>query len=489
MHTAFFMPLKSIFFIFSLLYVDIATAAQKASDFPDRIVLSPSKDPSTSVTVTWRTQIKVATSIAQIAPLTDAARFDLAATSYKAKSSLYNPAKSSDQTGTFSYPVNASSELVRYHTVVFNHLSPDTQYVYRVRGALGHWSQWTRFKTAHSDQKSTEFLYFGDAQHGMASHWPVVLKRGVQASPEANFALFAGDMVDNGASEQEWSEWFSAAPEIYASVPVVPVIGNHEYDTRVYSSRPLTTSWQLSQLYQHQFNLPIEPELPAALAETAFTLSYPHVDVFVFNSEARHHPVRYREQVTWLKNALSNSKARWKIVALHHPLFSSCGMPLNTPGQDEPLVRNALLPLLKTYQVDLVLQAHDHNYSRGSIGVGHDVDLYAKTGLEKKVQTVFVTASSSAKAYPHKTTGWQQYQKYAVTLDRIGENTPTFQIIKVNSNQLSYQSISQTGRIYDEFALVKQADRNNNLLKVSANLPSTRRFSNSEAYRPHYDLY
>ena len=72
-------------------------------------------------------------------------------------------------------------------------------------------------------------------------------------------------------------------------------------------------------------------------------------------------------QTKWLRQSLSESKAKWKIIAFHHPIFSNCGMPLNSPGQDEPAVRSALLPLITEFNVDLVLQGHDHAYSRGSI--------------------------------------------------------------------------------------------------------------------------
>ena len=64
------------------------------------------------------------------------------------------------------------------------------------------------------------------------------------------------------------------------------------------------------------------------------------------------------EQRQWLESALPASKATWKIVALHRPLYSS-----GLHGGNRPL-RAAIEPLLSKYKVPLVLAGHDHDYER-----------------------------------------------------------------------------------------------------------------------------
>ena len=54
---------------------------QDASVWPDRIIQNFSEDPSSSITVTWRTDSSVQSTIAQMAPATADARFDVAAES------------------------------------------------------------------------------------------------------------------------------------------------------------------------------------------------------------------------------------------------------------------------------------------------------------------------------------------------------------------------------------------------------------------------
>jgi hypothetical protein len=88
-----------------------------------------------------------------------------------------------------------------------------------------------------------------------------------------------------------------------------------------------------------------------------YQVSRGNVDFFVLNTTFF---VRSPEQIQWLKTALANSKAKWKIVIGHHPLYSS-GRNGNTEG-----LRNVLEPLLIQYGVKFYLAGHDHDYERFS---------------------------------------------------------------------------------------------------------------------------
>lgn len=64
-------------------------------------------------------------------------------------------------------------------------------------------------------------------------------------------------------------------------------------------------------------------------------------------------------QLRWLDEALSKSKAQWKIAYLHHPLYSSA----ITHGSDTKL-RALIEPLFVKYGVAAALSGHDHTYER-----------------------------------------------------------------------------------------------------------------------------
>lgn len=457
-----------------------------ASSWPDRIIVTPTETPATSFSVTWRTNNKINTSRTQIVKASSDARYDINAITLKASTQGVSLSHGENGVGKFNYPANTLLPSVNYHRITFKDLQPDTLYNYRVSGALDQWSSWQQIKTASQEAKSdVEFLYFGDAQNGLHSHWPLVLRRAWQHAPNAEFAIYAGDLVNEGANDHQWSNWLNAGSFIHHMVPAVLVAGNHEYDWQVNNEKQ--KSWALSTLWQDQFTLPSAPTLPDELQETVYVTHYPDLDVFVLNSEALGNVKLLEAQARWLDQKLKFSSARWRIVTMHHPIFSSCGMPINSPGQDEPEIRAAFLPVFLKYNIDLVLQGHDHTYSRGSIGTTDDIAKVASQTTSKKVKSVFVTSISGPKTYPQKLTRWQEYHEYGVKLERIGENTPTYQVIKKTDNTLKFQSFMTNGKLYDGFVLVK--DQNGqNTLKVDKGLPLQRTFLNTGPYKSHLDL-
>jgi hypothetical protein len=95
-----------------------------------------------------------------------------------------------------------------------------------------------------------------------------------------------------------------------------------------------------------------------------------------------------REQVEWLEAKLKDSKSDWKIVYLHHPIYSSG----RRHGSDAAL-RKLLEPLFLKYNVSVVFSAHDNFYERtkpqndtvyfvvGSGGQFRQNDIDRSTGL------------------------------------------------------------------------------------------------------------
>lgn len=66
-----------------------------------------------------------------------------------------------------------------------------------------------------------------------------------------------------------------------------------------------------------------------------------------------------REQLAWLDGALAASRAPWKVVYGHHPVYTNGSH--GGAGGVLPAIRDALLPLLKKHRVDIYLAGHDHD--------------------------------------------------------------------------------------------------------------------------------
>jgi 3',5'-cyclic AMP phosphodiesterase CpdA len=90
-----------------------------------------------------------------------------------------------------------------------------------------------------------------------------------------------------------------------------------------------------------------------------YTRSYGPADIFLLDSSV---PGLFgpgsSDQLTWLDDTLASATCRWRIVAMHHPPYSS-GRHGSTARADELLV-----PILERRHVDLVLAGHDHDYER-----------------------------------------------------------------------------------------------------------------------------
>ncbi len=69
-------------------------------------------------------------------------------------------------------------------------------------------------------------------------------------------------------------------------------------------------------------------------------------------------------QLDWLRNALSRSTAVWKIVAMHHPIYSPRSDRFLWAGRDAEDDLRALLEPILADRVDVVFQGHNHMYAR-----------------------------------------------------------------------------------------------------------------------------
>jgi hypothetical protein len=162
------------------------------------------------------------------------------------------------------------------------------------------------------------------------------------------FGLVAllGDICYYGNLEDRFDEVFARpmAPLVDAGVGFELAIGNHD-DALGHSEEGLAE---------------IEAEL-RLLGTPAlyYTTTHGPVDFFYLDSSA---PGLFGSaasaQREWLDDALASSTNQWKIVALHHPPYSS-GRHGSTPG-----AQALLEPIVARHHVDLVLAGHDHDYER-----------------------------------------------------------------------------------------------------------------------------
>ena len=420
-----------------------------ASRDPDRIYLTFNGDPATDRAVSWRTSADIKTAYAEIAPALGAPGFELAARRIEAKTEAVDLNQVKDNTqGT-----------VHFHSVRFTNLQPDTLYAYRVGDGDQRWSEWIQFRTAKAEPAPFSFLYFGDAQNDILSRWSRTIRMAQQTAPDAAFMLHCGDLVDHAHDDNEWSQWFKAGGFLHAQITGIPVLGNHEYVGSFLALGEKTKSI----LWRPQFNLPVETSLPKKLHETCYTVDYQGARVIVLNSNEHQ-----QEQTAWFEAQLKRPGARWLIVAFHHPLFPPAGRAY---FNDE--LRADWLDLIKRYNVDLLLQGHDHSYLRGRL---------PQLDQPEQFQTLVVTSVSGPKQYPSNTNQAERFAAEGFTDDRRGENGQFFQHIQIERDTLTYRSFLATGELYDEARIFKHQKTGKKTLSTGAKIPPERSFKNTPEY-------
>ncbi len=391
---------------------------------PDRIMLTFHGDPVTNRAVTWRTDTTITKAVAQIAEATVNSKFEDNATTIDAVTEKFDLGL---------YKGNASL-VVHYHSVIFEGLKPDKLYAYRVGDGNDHWSEWIQFRTAKTDYSPTKFVYFGDAQNDVLSHWSRVIRMAYQTAPDASFVIHAGDLINSSHRDSEWAEWYKAGGFIHMQWTAIPVVGNHEfYPLERGKPRRLSIQWK------PQFTLPVEQDLPPELHETVYTVDYQDIRIIVLNSNDK-----LEEQTGYIEKQLKSSTAKWNIITCHHSVFSPA------KGRDFQFAREHWKPLFDKYNVDLVLNGHDHTYARGHVPVRS-----SDTSADGSLNTVYVTSVSGPKQYQLDREQIKAYASDGYKPDTSAEQTQFYQVITVEDNKLTYVAYTTLGEEYDRAVIIK----------------------------------
>jgi len=418
----------------------------KPSKHPDHIVLNFSDDPSTSISVTWRTSKEIKIGYGEIALAAPNPAFISTANTVRANTTnlkFDNVIGVIDRKNPKKTTFNSLDH--NYHSVTFKNLKPNTMYGYRV-GDGEIWSEWIQFKTAKKVGEPFSFLYVGDAQNYILELWSRLIREGYKKAPTASFIIHAGDLINDAHEEHQWHEWFMAGGWIHRSLPSIPVPGNHEYNPQIQNDIDEGIK-RLSLQWNNQFTLPDNGV--EGIKETNYYLDYQGVRFIALNSN-----ILIEEQAKWLEKVLSDNPNKWTIATYHHPIFSA------SRGRDNEILRGLWKPLFDKYNVDLALQGHDHTYTRGRVEP-YEVNLVDGENLQDITGTVYVVSVSGGKMYKVKP-GWEDYEALR---DRVGNNKQLFQVISVDGDKLTYKSYTATGELFDAFDLIKNENGVNSFVE------------------------
>lgn len=268
---------------------------------------------------------------------------------------------------------------VAYHTnqVTVTGLKENTTYYYTVE-KNGVQTEPVVYKTGSFS--NVKMLYVGDPQVGASKGqtqgsdalvadagaantaarndsfgWNRTLEIATAQNPDLNFIISAGDQVNKTgkAKEEEYAGYLD--PDALASLPVATTIGNHD---------------SLNADYDYHFNNPNETDNGQTEAGGDYYYSY-GPGLFIVLNTNNYNAAEHAQTIEEATKAYPD--AAWRIVTIHQDIYGSGYDHSDTDGM---ILRTQLTPIFDQYDIDVVLQGHDHTYSRTKLlygdGQAHD---------------------------------------------------------------------------------------------------------------------
>ncbi len=235
------------------------------------------------------------------------------------------------------------------------------------------------------------FLIASDlGRNGYYDQKPIAEMMGeVTAITESEFVAALGDvhhfMGVRSIQDPLWEtnfEWIYKHPELM--IPWHPVLGNHEYrgtTKAVLDYSAVSRRWEMPARY-YALVCPVSDSVEALLL---FIDTAPLIDKYRDDSAG------YRDagtqsmerQLAWIDSTLGASKAKWKIVMGHHPIYTGT-TKIESERRD---LQKRLQPLLDKYGVDVSVGGHIHNFQHVQVQ-GSSVDYFVNSSASQTRQVV-----------------------------------------------------------------------------------------------------
>jgi 3',5'-cyclic AMP phosphodiesterase CpdA len=262
---------------------------------------------------------------------------------------------------------------------------------------------------------SVKFAVIGDSGRGSEQQHEVAAQmERFRKSFKYNFVLMLGDNIYEGpATDEDYRAKFELPYRrlLDDDVRFFAVLGNHD-DPRQIAYAP--------------FHMQGERYYSFAPPEDVLTRVVTPVEFFALDSTNLD-----RVQLQWLDERLGKSKADWKIVLMHHPLYTS-----GRYRTSARLHRWLLEPLLVQHHVDAVFSGHEHIYQRSALQNGIQYFISGGAGSLRR-------GDGEAASY----------------IARTYSDDYHFMLVEIDADALYIQAVSRTGDTIDAATLTRTRSR------------------------------
>lgn len=379
--------------------------------YPDRIILLPGENTSLERVVSWRCDSLLQNGYVELwADDGDTLRVE-------AKDTLIQ---------------SRSGKSAFYHATLRS-LKCDVQYHYRVVTGLAVSSVYDF--SVRNAKEQLSFIMLGDIQDSLNGNTGAVFKNIYRRFPDIHFWAVNGDVIER-PMDSYWNYWFASMDSITQTVPIVAATGNHEYLKGLV--KKLDSRWT-STFYNPENG-------PEGFERRTYLLEFDNLLMFVIDTDGLQTPADYLRVRNWLSDKLKHADAKWKIVMMHHPVYSV------RSGRDNLFIRWTFKPVFEQYKVDLVLEGHDHGYSR----------IITKNNSRNLSVPVYITTNCSPKQYP---IGFDKIH------DRLGTDLNFYQYISVSRDSLLLKVYTTEHAIYDDLLFVKNGSEHVSITDKAVDIP------------------
>ena len=264
------------------------------------------------------------------------------------------------------------------------------------------------------------FLIFGDwGRKGQKDQVEVAAQMAQAAQVVgAKFIVSVGDnFYNDGVASVDDPQWQTSFEQVYTApslqVPWQVILGNHDYrgncDAQIAYGKT-HPRWKMpARYYVRSETIDAATTADFFYLDTSPMVKSYHLDAHL-KKEIDTQDVE--QQLAWFRAALTASKAQWKIVVAHHPIYSG--------GEhgDMPDLIKSVLPLLHEHKVQVYFNGHDHDLQHLQAG---EVNLFC--------------SGAGSVVRPTKTKDQTKFAK----------SCPGFTVVTVGPDQMNVRMIDDHG--------------------------------------------
>ena len=336
---------------------------------------------------------------------------------------------------TYQNQLNGTTRTVtgleaEMHRVALSGLSPDTVYYYKIytddQDMLP--AETLSFRTAPATGSSRPFTFLAFGDYGRNSDSQKRL-RDQMLTDDFSFILTTGDNDQGDGTYPAYkNKVFWIYEDIFSRAAIFPAPGNHDYRTD--NGAP----------YLDIFELPTNI-LRTADHERYYSFDFGNVHFVSLDSISflkLDDADATDDMFDWLRQDLTQTAQPWKVVTLHHPVYSTGPHGSNSRAQSK------LMPIFETHHVDLVFSGNDHTYQRIT-----PMRAGKATPVDQGGIAYLVSGAGGQANYKCGNAAW-------LVFFFCRQPDGLYARISVSDDHLTVDAVNQDGAVLDSFTIEKE---------------------------------